>query len=322
MLVLNQLQSILEEYDRTKGFLTYESSDIKSLKELCKRFSDEGVTHIYGENQTELALLVFGYKEYWKFGDTADHMGWSPSNTRGVFENFRRAIAGHIYQECWTPLIILDRNGAGISGLEVDIRRILEAFAQCDALNSETYNKFLDTFTKWTPQPGVYHRIDFEKFLVTLKSWKAKEGVFTPKILTQELIELLLLEQSNSADSPVPPPLTNDSSNAPNNNTSSSSTNNTSNTSRNNFFDSSRTEPANNVNRFVCEQHKNPYNILGVARTADNTEIKKRYSQLTRMFHPDKNKGIPTDMFNDISQSYELLSDDKARNAVDMVLAK
>lgn len=56
---------------------------------------------------------------------------------------------------------------------------------------------------------------------------------------------------------------------------------------------------------------KDPYQVLGVARTASADEIKKAYRKLARSMHPDLNPGNKQaeDRFKEISAAYDLLSD-------------
>ncbi|XP_043917705.1 dnaJ homolog subfamily C member 16 [Protopterus annectens] len=57
-----------------------------------------------------------------------------------------------------------------------------------------------------------------------------------------------------------------------------------------------------------------PYHVLGVSRTASQSEIKRAYKQLAREWHPDKNKDPRAeDKFIQISKAYELLSNEEKR---------
>ena len=64
---------------------------------------------------------------------------------------------------------------------------------------------------------------------------------------------------------------------------------------------------------------KDYYGILGVRRDASADEIKRAYRQLARQFHPDVNPD-PTaqEKFKEISNAYEVLSDPKKREIVDL----
>jgi curved DNA-binding protein len=60
------------------------------------------------------------------------------------------------------------------------------------------------------------------------------------------------------------------------------------------------------------------YEILGVQRSADKSEIKKAYRKLARKYHPDVNQdGGNEDKFKQINEAYEVLKDDDKRQAYD-----
>ena len=61
------------------------------------------------------------------------------------------------------------------------------------------------------------------------------------------------------------------------------------------------------------------YSVLGVAKAADADAIKKAYRKLARDLHPDKNPGDKTaeDKFKELSEAYEILSDEQKRAAYD-----
>ncbi|KAF7276522.1 hypothetical protein GWI33_010163 [Rhynchophorus ferrugineus] len=62
----------------------------------------------------------------------------------------------------------------------------------------------------------------------------------------------------------------------------------------------------------------NPYEILGVHRTASSQEIKQAYRQLVKEWHPDKSKSSSAQhRFIEITQAYELLSDPERRALYD-----
>ena len=57
------------------------------------------------------------------------------------------------------------------------------------------------------------------------------------------------------------------------------------------------------------------YEVLGVARTASEAEIKKAYRQLAMQFHPDRNRGNKDaeERFKEASEAYAVLSDPDKR---------
>lgn len=65
----------------------------------------------------------------------------------------------------------------------------------------------------------------------------------------------------------------------------------------------------------VILQKKDYYEILAIARDANDDQIKKAYRKMALKFHPDKNKAPQsTDAFKKVSQAFACLSDvDKRR---------
>jgi molecular chaperone DnaJ len=64
---------------------------------------------------------------------------------------------------------------------------------------------------------------------------------------------------------------------------------------------------------------KDYYKVLGVPKTAKPTEIKQAYRKLARKYHPDANKGNASaeERFKEISEAYNVLSDEKRRKEYD-----
>ncbi len=65
---------------------------------------------------------------------------------------------------------------------------------------------------------------------------------------------------------------------------------------------------------------KNYYDILGVTPDSDNDEVKSSYRKLARKYHPDVNRDFSSEeMFKDVLEAYETLSDEAKRKTYDMV---
>jgi molecular chaperone DnaJ len=61
------------------------------------------------------------------------------------------------------------------------------------------------------------------------------------------------------------------------------------------------------------------YEVLGVAKGADDKEIKKAYKRLAMKYHPDRTQGDKAleEKFKELQEAYEVLSDDQKRGAYD-----
>src|SRR5437762_4003521 len=61
------------------------------------------------------------------------------------------------------------------------------------------------------------------------------------------------------------------------------------------------------------------YDVLGVERTADESELKSAFRKLAMKWHPDKNPGDKTSevRFKEINEAYEVLKDPQKRAAYD-----
>lgn len=67
---------------------------------------------------------------------------------------------------------------------------------------------------------------------------------------------------------------------------------------------------------------RNYYEVLGLSRTASTAEIKKRYRQLARKYHPDvvADKTAGAKAFVEITEAYKTLVDPQKRRAYDTTL--
>lgn len=67
---------------------------------------------------------------------------------------------------------------------------------------------------------------------------------------------------------------------------------------------------------------RDPYTVLGIPRSADQTEIKTAWRTMAKKLHPDQNRGDPNaqSRFTEVGRAYDLLKDpDKKRRYDDML---
>jgi DnaJ-class molecular chaperone len=64
---------------------------------------------------------------------------------------------------------------------------------------------------------------------------------------------------------------------------------------------------------------RDPYQVLGVAKGADQAEIKKAFRRQAKKLHPDANKGDPkaAARFSELNSAYEILGEEDKRKAFD-----
>ena len=65
-------------------------------------------------------------------------------------------------------------------------------------------------------------------------------------------------------------------------------------------------------------KYQDYYQILGVSRDADKSDIKQAYRKLARQYHPDVNKDANAEeKFKEVNEAYEVLKDSEKREAYD-----
>ncbi|CAL0333133.1 unnamed protein product [Lupinus luteus] len=81
---------------------------------------------------------------------------------------------------------------------------------------------------------------------------------------------------------------------------------------------SSQTLHRRRGSKLIVRAEADYYSVLGVSKNASKSEIKSAYRKLARNYHPDVNKEPGAEQkFKDISNAYEVLSDDEKRSIYD-----
>jgi DnaJ-class molecular chaperone len=63
---------------------------------------------------------------------------------------------------------------------------------------------------------------------------------------------------------------------------------------------------------------RDPYDVLGVSKTASEAEIKSAFRKLAKKYHPDQSKELKAkERFAEVGSAYEILGDEKKRKAFD-----
>jgi len=69
----------------------------------------------------------------------------------------------------------------------------------------------------------------------------------------------------------------------------------------------------------MAENKRDYYEILGISKSADETEIKKAYRSLAKKYHPDMNPNDKTaeKNFKEVNEAYEVLSNPDKKSRYD-----
>ncbi len=64
---------------------------------------------------------------------------------------------------------------------------------------------------------------------------------------------------------------------------------------------------------------RDPYEVLGVSKTASEAEVKSAFRKLAKKLHPDRNKTDPKakERFSEINDAYEIVGDKEKRAKFD-----
>lgn len=74
---------------------------------------------------------------------------------------------------------------------------------------------------------------------------------------------------------------------------------------------------------FHCSRHlklQNHYEVLGVSVSASAKEIKKKFFELSKQLHPDRNKDADVERYQQVTAAYTVLSDENERKKFDQQL--
>ena len=78
------------------------------------------------------------------------------------------------------------------------------------------------------------------------------------------------------------------------------------------------TSPSAGFHSSRALQKRDFYDVLGLSRGASKADIKKKYFELAKKYHPDVNKEKDAqDKFREVTEAYEVLEDDKKRELYD-----
>ncbi len=64
------------------------------------------------------------------------------------------------------------------------------------------------------------------------------------------------------------------------------------------------------------------YDLLGVKATATAAEIRRRFRELAKKYHPDVTPGVEGNRFREITEAYRILSNPRTRKIYDREIKK
>lgn len=70
---------------------------------------------------------------------------------------------------------------------------------------------------------------------------------------------------------------------------------------------------AKNTQNITVEKKKSSYIVLGVSETDNFDTITRKYKELVRKTHPDKNPAIDPEKFKKISEAYRLIKESRCK---------
>ena len=73
-----------------------------------------------------------------------------------------------------------------------------------------------------------------------------------------------------------------------------------------------------NKNKVICNEEEKAWKIFGIPYNSSKREIKKRYNQLAKRFHPDHNKNNPKaeELLKEINIAYSIINNSLCKDNI------